>query len=59
MVVYAGALMLTAGGHTVETAGGVATASDLAGKQPFDLLVNDLGLPDGSGHDLMRTLLPC
>jgi CheY-like chemotaxis protein len=23
---------------------------------PFDLLISDLGLPDGSGHDLMREL---
>ncbi len=23
---------------------------------PFDLLLSDLGLPDGSGHDLMREM---
>ena len=40
----------------VETAGDVATALELAGRHPFDLLISDLGLPDGSGHDLMREL---
>ena len=49
-------MVLTAEGHTVETAGDVATALELAGQHPFDLLVSDLGLPDGSGHDLMRQL---
>ena len=34
----------------------MATALELAGQYPFDLLVSDLGLPDGSGHDLMREL---
>jgi CheY-like chemotaxis protein len=29
---------------------------ELAGQQAFDLLLSDLGLPDGSGHDLMRQL---
>jgi len=49
-------MVLTAEGHTVETAGDVAAALELAGQQPFDLLLSDLGLPDGSGHDLMRQL---
>ena len=49
-------MVLTADGHTVETAGDVATALELAGQHAFDLLVSDLGLPDGSGHDLMRQL---
>ncbi|MFZ5831459.1 MAG: ATP-binding protein [Planctomycetota bacterium] len=43
-------------GHTVEAAGDVATALQLADRHAFDLLVSDLGLPDGSGHDLMREL---
>lgn len=43
-------------GHTVETAGDVATALKLADQRAFDLLVSDLGLPDGNGHDLMREL---
>jgi two-component system, chemotaxis family, CheB/CheR fusion protein len=49
-------MVLTAEGHAVETAGDVATAMKLAGQQPFGLLISDLGLPDGSGHDLMRQL---
>ena len=40
----------------VETASDVATALRLADEQTFDLLLSDLGLPDGSGHDLLRQL---
>ena len=43
----------------MEVAGNVATALELAGRQAFDLLVSDLGLPDGSGHDLMCRLRKC
>jgi two-component system CheB/CheR fusion protein len=49
-------MVLTEAGHTVETAGDVATALRLAGQRRFDLLLSDLGLPDGSGHDLIREL---
>ena len=35
-------------------AGDVATALELADRRAFDLMISDLGLPDGSGHDLMR-----
>ena len=49
-------IVLTADGHTVQAAGDIATALELAGQHAFDLLVSDLGLPDGSGHDLMRQL---
>lgn len=49
-------MVLTSDGHTVETAGDVAAALELAGQQAFDLLVSDLGLPDGSGHDLICQL---
>jgi CheY-like chemotaxis protein len=49
-------IVLTSDGHMVETAGDVATALELAEKHAFDLLLSDLGLPDGSGHDLMRQL---
>ena len=50
-------MVLTEEGHSVETAGDVATALELAGQQPFDLLLSDLGLPDGSGCDLIRELV--
>lgn len=49
-------MVLTSDGHTVESAGDIATALELADKHSFDLLVSDLGLPDGNGHDLMRQL---
>lgn len=49
-------MVLTAEGHAVETAGDVATALEVADQENFDLLISDLGLPDGSGHDLMRQL---
>jgi len=49
-------LFLTMHGHDVTLAGDVATALEEAGRSMFDLLVSDLGLPDGSGTDLMREL---
>jgi len=50
------AMLLRAEGHAVKIAGGVMAATQLAAEQPFDLLLCDLGLPDGSGLDLMRQL---
>ena len=46
--------LLTKWGHTVATAENVRTAQELADGQEFDLLISDLGLPDGSGLDVMR-----
>ncbi|MGE5610846.1 MAG: ABC transporter substrate-binding protein [Bacillota bacterium] len=50
--------LLMSDGHEVQTAGDVAAALSLieAGGAEFDLLISDLGLPDGSGHDLMRAI---
>lgn len=48
--------MLEAKGHQVQTAGDVAAALDTAAREDFDVLISDLGLPDGSGSDLMREL---
>ncbi len=48
--------VLNANGHVVQWAGDVATALELADRNEFDLLMSDPGLPDGSGHDLMRQL---
>jgi CheY-like chemotaxis protein len=42
--------------HQVKTAGDVATARRLADTHVFDLVLSDLGLPDGSGLDLMIEL---
>ncbi len=42
--------------YRVMGAGTVAEALHLAAKQPFEFVVSDLGLPDGSGYDLMRVL---
>jgi CheY-like chemotaxis protein len=43
-------------GFDVSHAGTVAQARTLAAGRPFDLLISDLGLPDGSGLDLMKGL---
>ena len=43
-------------GHVVRTAGSVAEAVAVAAGHALDLVVSDLGLPDGSGHDLMLAL---
>jgi PAS domain S-box-containing protein len=46
--------MLKKRGHEVEGANTVAAALAQLRARPFDLLVSDIGLPDGSGYDLMR-----
>jgi signal transduction histidine kinase len=52
-------------GHEIETAESVASALAMLGGAggasgavdcPFDLVISDLGLPDGSGLDLMREI---
>ena len=48
--------MLEGAGYGVGQANSLAGARDLATKRPFDLLISDVGLPDGSGLDLMREL---
>ncbi|MDB5297603.1 MAG: Chemotaxis protein methyltransferase CheR [Phycisphaerales bacterium] len=47
-------LMLRSFGFDVTAAGTVREAVALADGQAFDLLLSDIGLPDGSGHDVMR-----
>lgn len=46
--------LLTKSGHTVKTANRVDAALELLAREPFDLLLSDVGLPDRPGHDLMR-----
>ncbi len=46
--------LLTRAGHQVSCAGSVAEAKTQYAPDQFDLLLSDLGLPDGSGHEVMR-----
>jgi PAS domain S-box-containing protein len=48
--------LLTRAGHHVTTANSVACAREIAAANRFDLVVSDLGLPDGTGIDLMESL---
>ena len=48
--------LLAIDGHEVRWAADVAAALQLAATFDFDLLLSDLGLPDGTGVDLMRAL---
>jgi PAS domain S-box-containing protein len=50
------ARLLQRRGYPVTTADDLASARRAAGSGEFDLLVSDIGLPDGTGHDLMREL---
>jgi len=43
-------------GHDVATASSVETAIALAIERVFDLVITDIGLPDGNGVDLMIQL---
>jgi CheY-like chemotaxis protein len=44
-------------GYGVRAADCVADALQAAAEQEFDLLISDIGLPDGTGLELMRQLL--
>ncbi len=43
-------------GHDVSIAANCAEARAMAGKESFELLISDIGLPDGSGYGLMESL---
>jgi hypothetical protein len=43
-------------GHQVRAAASVQEARQAAAAETFDVLISDLGLPDGSGWELMRQL---
>jgi signal transduction histidine kinase/CheY-like chemotaxis protein len=44
-------------GHHVRTADTVRSALAVAAAEPVDLVVSDIGLPDGTGFELMRQLV--
>lgn len=48
------AKLLEGYGYKVRTAATVQKAMELAAAETFDLLISDLGLPDGSGLDIIR-----
>lgn len=50
------ARLLGRAGHHVVTAGTVHAAIAVGMSQSFDILVSDIGLPDGSGLEVMREL---
>jgi CheY-like chemotaxis protein len=48
--------LLTLRGHSVAAANSMRHALEVAGGNSFDLLISDVGLPDGNGMDLIRYL---
>ena len=50
------ARLLRTSGHTVQTACSVREAIEAAENESFQLLISDIGLPDGSGTDIMNCL---
>lgn len=46
--------LLTMFGYRVQTANSVKAACDLSKTATFDLVISDIGLPDGSGLDVMQ-----
>jgi CheY-like chemotaxis protein len=46
--------LLRRAGYVVTCAPGVAEAAMKASRESFDLLISDLGLPDGDGHEVVR-----
>ncbi|HXG93634.1 MAG TPA: sigma-54 dependent transcriptional regulator [Blastocatellia bacterium] len=49
-------IILGDGGYDVKTANTVATALELLGSRPFDLVLTDLRMPDQSGIDLLTLI---
>ena len=49
-------MFLEAQGHSVEVAPDMKSALKLAPQAKFDILISDIGLPDGDGWELMKVL---
>ena len=49
-------LLLEQLGHTVHAVATIAEALEEAGTGEWDMLISDIGLPDGSGWDLLKAL---
>ncbi|MDB5033898.1 MAG: sensor hybrid histidine kinase [Chlorobi bacterium] len=49
-------ILLQRHGYAVTVAGSLRAAFEVARHETFDLVISDIGLPDGSGLDLIRTL---
>ena len=50
------AMYLRSSGHDVHVAGDVRAARQLATEIDYDILLSDIGLPDGNGWDLLEEL---
>src|SRR3954466_11668496 len=50
------ARLLTQLGNRVEVAGSLSSALTMAGSIEFQLIISDIGLPDGTGLDLISRL---
>jgi PAS domain S-box-containing protein len=50
------ATLLDSSNYAVKSVGSVEAALQLAAAERFDVVISDLGLPDGTGYDLMRQL---
>lgn len=48
--------LLGRSGFQVKSANSIASALQLAASEPFDILVSDIGLPDGTGYELMERI---
>jgi CheY-like chemotaxis protein len=48
--------LLTRHGHAVRTASTAGEAVALCEREPFDLLITDIGLPDSDGWELVQKL---
>ncbi len=49
-------MLLERRGYSVQAVHSVAGALEVSGKEKFDLLISDLGLPDASGFELIKQL---